>query len=239
MRLPWYRVETLKRPLVNAMFLQSAMNFLLRALQSRWLTPPIVTCLVVLLLLADEGEKAVVKTERNSNFSIRGSGSNDKNGAMKNSDDSEVDAPRVRMPTPVENIVESDATQNTDDVVKSLIFVTSHVNLSQIDFFKHCWPILLQQSTLLNSADVMVFAASDGNSGLEGALRYAVTSLFPEALGQSESAGDGRNVTLKFFANPGYQEGAIKAMSDAMEQQFFRQYDWIVRIKSGCSHSRR
>ena len=50
---------------------------------------------------------------------------------------------------------------NTDidesKIPKTLMYITTHMTQQHIDFLKYCWPLALQNSKLLSSADVMVY----------------------------------------------------------------------------------
>ena len=98
-----------------------------------------------------------------------------------------------------------------------LLFVTAHANPGHVDFFRYCWPLALQQSQLLSSADILVYTSSDGNSTIDAEFRNVLPEVFPHS--------EGQNVSLIFYDNPGYQEGAIRAMTDGFNYRWFNYYD--------------
>ena len=133
----------------------------------------------------------------------------------------------------------------------ALLFITTHVSDSHIDFLRHCWPLALSRSPLLRHADVLVYAAVDGNWTTE------LEHLLPKVLaGSTGGPGDsmhvrvGRNttsssplldnngprssrpLTFNYYNNSeaGYQGGAMGAMREAVAQNWFDSYDWIVRV---------
>ena len=91
---------------------------------------------------------------------------------------------------------------------------------------------MLQKSILVREADVLVYAATDGDASLENELRSVLPEVFPMSteLTSSGKKATAQNVTLRYYKNPGYQEGAIMAMGDAVANDWFAPYDWIVRL---------
>lgn len=99
--------------------------------------------------------------------------------------------------------------------MRVLLFVTTHLSDQHLMALEWIWPSTTANSTLLTNADVLFYTASH-SSELDGLLQTA----FPK----------NENVTVVEYSNDGYQAGAIKAMSEAMEKRWFDSYDWVIRV---------
>ena len=100
-----------------------------------------------------------------------------------------------------------------------LLFVTTYASEEHFDFLRICWPLAVAHSILLQNADVLVF--STGHDLHFGRKRR--TNLIEETF-------PGRNISIHIHNNPGYQEGAILAVEEALTNGWFDGYDWVVRL---------
>ena len=98
--------------------------------------------------------------------------------------------------------------------MKILLFLTTHLSKGHERALREIWTGLVKSSDLLSNADVLVH-----HSNTLPDLTDLLKGIFPA-----------RNVTAVQAKNEGYQEGAIRALADAIEQQWFETYDWVVRV---------
>lgn len=97
-----------------------------------------------------------------------------------------------------------------------LMYITTHLSESHLDYFKLCWPALLASSRLYKQLDFMVYVS---HSDPEYTDRSLIESIFAET-----------NITIHLRPNPGYNEGAVLAMTEAFRNGWFDGYDWIIRV---------
>jgi len=96
--------------------------------------------------------------------------------------------------------------------LRVLLFVTTHLPPSHVEFLEKCWPGLISNSALLQHADVLVYTASEPPSDvLQVAFR-------------------GKQVRVEQYVNPGYQAGAMLAMEAGTSGRWFDGYDWVIRV---------
>ena len=98
-----------------------------------------------------------------------------------------------------------------------MLFVTTHMSVQHIWHLKSCWPPALQNSVLFNTADVTVYL-----NPLEKERKEAMNIL--------KHTFRDQNLTIHVRDNPGYQEGAMAALSDATREGWFSGYDWVIRV---------
>jgi len=96
--------------------------------------------------------------------------------------------------------------------LRVLIFITTQFSGSHKKFLERCWPSLLNNSVLVQHADVMFFTATAPPPGM-------FSTIFPK-----------KNVTVKEYQNPGYQRGSMLAMEQGLSLHWFSGYDWVVRV---------
>ena len=101
--------------------------------------------------------------------------------------------------------------------VRVLLFVTTHMSALHTWFLKSCWPTLLRNSLLLDTADVAVYLNSD-QEGREEDMKLLQKTFKHQ------------NLSIHVRDNPGYQQGAIAALSDATREGWFKGYDWVIRV---------
>jgi hypothetical protein len=99
--------------------------------------------------------------------------------------------------------------------MRILIYITTHLSASHINYLQTCWPTLLAQSQLFARADFLVYITE--------ARRPLNTTLI-------KSVFFNRNVSVQVRPNPGYQQGAVAAMNEAFDQHWFDSYDWVIRL---------
>eukprot|EP00984_Skeletonema_dohrnii_P008468 scaffold3114_cov130-Skeletonema_dohrnii-CCMP3373.AAC.1 len=108
---------------------------------------------------------------------------------------------------------------------KILLYITTHMSDLHRSALEYVWPHAVNASNLLSQADVLLHYSAT-TSAEEQEEQLNLHHLMKTAFGPS-----GNNVTiLHSRQNPGYQEGAIKAISDALENNWFTPYDWIIRV---------
>ena len=98
-----------------------------------------------------------------------------------------------------------------------MLFVTTHMSSQHIWHLKSCWPPALQNSVLLNTADVIVYLNPKEEER-------------KEAMNILKHTFRDQNLTIHVRDNPGYQEGAMAALSDATREGWFSGYDWVIRV---------
>lgn len=98
---------------------------------------------------------------------------------------------------------------------RTLIYMSTHLSSEHVQFLQHCWPHVVATSSLVRNADVLVFITGQAQPKITEMLSSIFKSL---------------NVTIKVFPNPGYQEGAILALDEALLENWFGSYNWVVRV---------
>ena len=102
----------------------------------------------------------------------------------------------------------------------SALFITTHMSEAHSWYLRACWPTALQISSLLNSSDVIVYLSIGQNNTQQR--DYSMLTLQQVFVNQT--------LIVHVKDNPGYQEGALAAMKDAMDEQWLQPYDWIIRL---------
>jgi len=99
---------------------------------------------------------------------------------------------------------------------KIVIFITTIRKEEHMKMLSSCWPRLMRNKLpILSRADVILH--SKGNQ-TETELRQ-VMSDWPNKI-----------VRVATSENDGYEQGAISAISEAVEKNWFEGYDWVIRI---------
>jgi hypothetical protein len=96
------------------------------------------------------------------------------------------------------------------------MYITTHLSDGHHAYLDHCWPSLIARSPLFKQSDFMIFATEP--SGKKANLTL-INSVF---------AGTG--VVVHGMGNPGYNEGAILALTEAMDNHCFDKYEWVIRV---------
>ena len=99
---------------------------------------------------------------------------------------------------------------------KILVYITTHLSSQHYDFLEKCWPRLLATLPLFQQSDFMMFATKPNDAS---ANRTLIHSVFAR-----------RGITLHTRPNPGYQEGAILALTEGFRNGWFQEYEWIIRV---------
>jgi len=97
-----------------------------------------------------------------------------------------------------------------------LIYITTHLSDTHYKFLDKCWRTMITKSPLFKQSDFMMFVTESPGRKANMAL---INSVFAE-----------RNITVHSRENPGYQEGAILAFTEAIENHWFDKYDWVIRL---------
>ena len=101
--------------------------------------------------------------------------------------------------------------------MKILLYVTTHMSPEHVWYLKACWPEAMKHSLILGSADVAIYL----NSPLDQ--RKDDKEVLTEAFKQN-------HLDIYERDNPGWQEGAMAALSDATKEGWFSGYDWVIRL---------
>jgi len=101
--------------------------------------------------------------------------------------------------------------------LKILLYVTTHMSPGHVWYLKSCWPEAMKHSLVLRSADVAIYL----NSPLDQ--REDNKKVLKEAFKHN-------HLDIHERDNPGYQEGALAAISDATKEGWFSGYDWVIRL---------
>jgi hypothetical protein len=105
-----------------------------------------------------------------------------------------------------------------DDLkVRVMLFITTHMSAQHFWLLKSCWPPALQNSPLLNSADVVVYLNADEKKRKESMAVLKHTFM-------------DQDLTIHIRDNQGYNQGAMAALSDATKEGWFSGYDWVIRV---------
>ena len=97
-----------------------------------------------------------------------------------------------------------------------LMYITTHLTENHSKYLEQCWPTLLAKSPLFKMSDFMMFVTESEDGNLNMTL---IQSVFADA-----------GVTVHVRPNPGYQQGAILAMTEAFDNHWFDGYEWIIRL---------
>jgi len=100
---------------------------------------------------------------------------------------------------------------------KVLIYITTHMSQQHKEHLKHCWPLALKNSQLLNNSDIKVYLTPNPTEVNESI--QLLKDTFPT-----------QNLSYHINVNKGYHEGAIGAMSEGIKHGWFDDYDWIFRV---------
>ena len=129
----------------------------------------------------------------------------------------------------IESTSTSTAVNKADDGIKSphndhenlkvMLYVTTHMSPQHIWYLKSCWLPALQNSVLLRNSDVVVYLNPTNDTKRE------------EAKQLLKGTFQNQNLTIYDRSNPGPQEGAKSAISDAAQEgRWFNGYDWVIRV---------
>jgi hypothetical protein len=97
-----------------------------------------------------------------------------------------------------------------------LIFITTHLSDMHYTYLENCWPNLIAKSPLFRQSDFMMFITESQGQKANMTL---INSVFAET-----------GISVHSTENPGYQEGAILAFTEAIENHWFDKYDWVIRV---------
>ena len=111
---------------------------------------------------------------------------------------------------------------------KILLYLTTHLSQSHIKFLRYCWPTALSRSRELRQADVLVFDTSSRNQGEEDKLLQSVFS--PGMVNLTIIKADKMAYKEARLGTNGKQGGATLAMKEAVKNEWFKGYDWVIRL---------
>jgi hypothetical protein len=98
-----------------------------------------------------------------------------------------------------------------------MLYITTHMSSLHIWFLKSCWPPALQNSLLLKTSDVVVYLNPKEEER-------------EEAMNILRHTFRDQNLTIHVRDNPGYQAGAMSALTEASREGWFSGYDWVIRV---------
>jgi len=101
---------------------------------------------------------------------------------------------------------------------KILVYITTHMSYQHKKYLKHCWPLALRHSYLLNSSDIMLHMVAK-----PGEIHEPVEIV-------KETFKEQQKVNYHVSNNLGKQAGAIAALKDASKFGWFNDYDWVIRL---------
>ena len=104
--------------------------------------------------------------------------------------------------------------------LRVMVYITTHMSPMHTGFLENCWPSMMSRVDMFQSAEVLVFATPANRSTTQ--MRDYKTFL--------SRVFDGHNLTVLYRTNPGYQQGAMLALLNAIEYDWFSGYDWVVRL---------
>lgn len=93
-----------------------------------------------------------------------------------------------------------------------LVYITTHMSKSHIQFMESCWEVMVAKSKLLQKADFMFYAPKKPDEAL-------LRRIFPT-----------QSVEIKVVRNLQKQQGAIEALRFGFENGLFEKYDWVIRV---------
>jgi hypothetical protein len=93
-----------------------------------------------------------------------------------------------------------------------LLYITTHWSQEHTDAFRLVWPVVVAKSTLLQEADVFLHTTTAPPHGF-------LDSIFVD-----------NHIRVEVVNNTGYQQGAKKAMKDAVDNGWFTGYEWVMRV---------
>jgi len=120
--------------------------------------------------------------------------------------------PHAKSLRAVRQHVSSFRKRKTLDNIRVLVYIPTHLPEAHVDFLRKCWPSLIDNSVLLQHADMLLFTAREPPSDvLQDGFR-------------------GKKVRVERYNNTGYQQGAMLAMETATVNRWFDGYDWIIHV---------
>jgi hypothetical protein len=97
-----------------------------------------------------------------------------------------------------------------------LIFITTHLSDMHYTYLENCWPALIAKSPLFKQSDFMMFITESQGRKVNMTL---INFVFTET-----------GISVHSAENPGYQQGAILALTEAIGNHWFDKYDWVIRV---------
>ena len=113
------------------------------------------------------------------------------------------------------SLVDSNSSNLSFEDLRIAIFVTTHMTDDHISFLRRCWPAALEIVPMLRQSDCVLFTTADPPSDLH-------PSVFDKF----------HSFQMHKYDNPGYHEGALLAMTVAMDKNWFADYDWVIRVNA-------
>jgi hypothetical protein len=108
--------------------------------------------------------------------------------------------------------------QQTKPEKRILIYITTHLSETHSFLLERCWPSLLSKSPLFKQADFMMYVTESEDRKVN---MTVVDSVFANT-----------GVTLLVRPNPGYNEGAVLAITEAFQEHWFDAYEWVIRLNA-------
>ena len=99
---------------------------------------------------------------------------------------------------------------------KILVYITTHLSDIHYKYLDKCWRAMIAKSPLFKQSDFLMFVTESHGRKANMTL---INSVFAETA-----------ISVHSRKNPGYQEGAILAITEAIENHWFDKYDWVIRV---------
>ncbi|OLQ05908.1 hypothetical protein AK812_SmicGene10863 [Symbiodinium microadriaticum] len=104
---------------------------------------------------------------------------------------------------------------STKAPLRLAVFMTTHWSDHHKQYLP-CWERAVQHLSLLQDADLILYTS--GNISSSELARFHF-----------------RNITVRKYINPGWQEGAVQAVQDGFgakgyQEKWFEGYDWVIRL---------
>ena len=113
---------------------------------------------------------------------------------------------------PSGDATEEEGQDDKQDRIRVLLYITTHLSQIHRDALELLWPILIRNRPLLQNADVLFYSSEE----------------MPENLLQG--AFPNNPVLVQTYNNTGRQEGATQALQEALEKNWFGEYNWVLRV---------
>lgn len=111
-----------------------------------------------------------------------------------------------------EEAAPKDTVVKDEPIEKVLVYITTHMSPSHIEYFTNCWEYMVATVPLFHNADFMLHTTENLDPVL-------LKRIFPS-----------QKVTEMVMPTMPKQSGAIKALTDGFTNKWFKDYDWLIRV---------
>jgi hypothetical protein len=117
--------------------------------------------------------------------------------------------------TMVSSLVGNNSDNASFEDLRIAIFITTHMTEEHATFLRRCWSSAVENVSMLRQSDCILFTTED-----------PPVDLLPSTFEKFHA------FQIHTYENPGYHEGALLAMSVAMDNDWFADYDWVLRVNA-------